>query len=67
MKIAEFMRLAETANRCDAVVGAERPETLIGGLNNDELELVRAAIRLVMAERRDNIIERLGLQIDEEV
>lgn len=67
MKMKEFTRLAQAVERCQWVVDSEAPEASLGDLTTDELELVRAAIRRVMTERRDNIIERLGVQIDEEV
>lgn len=67
MKMPEFMHLAKVADRCNRLADSECPEAALGDLTRDELELVRAAIRLVMAERRDNILERLGVQIDERV
>lgn len=65
MKMSEFLRLTKSASRCDALARSDFPEALIGELSHDERELVRAAIRRVMSERRDNIISRIGVQIDD--
>ena len=67
MKMSEFMSLATAAKRADDMVKAAEPERHIQNLTIDEQNLVRAAIRRIMAERRDNLIERAGVKIEVEV
>jgi hypothetical protein len=66
MKMSEFMKLAKAANRAHELADSPCPEKLMGSGTSDEVELYRAAIRRVAVERRNNIIERVGVVIDEQ-
>lgn len=66
MKMSEFLSLATAAKRANDMSKSITPETHIQNLTSDEQELVRAAIRRIMAERRDNLIGRAGVKIEVE-
>lgn len=70
MKLRELKTCISAIERATQVIENPAPEGALGELTTCELNLVRASIRGVMSNRRDNLLDRLkaeGVTIDETV
>lgn len=68
MKIRELKTVIAAIERAAQVIENPAPEGALGELTSCELDIVRASIRGVLSNRRDNLLDRLkaeGVSIDE--